>query len=97
MKHVLKFSEWQSGSGTWRAADVENLSGRSNAWWLPARMLNLSLTDYILLVKNKYHASNFVYFRDKNLLFWGWKNYNDCHAFVLFINREAKKRKFFVE
>lgn len=92
MKQILKFSEWQGGADEWRCADTTTWTG----WWYPARMLNISVTDYILLLKNKYHAENFYYIKDKNLLIWSWTNYNDCHAFVLFINKEARQRKFYV-
>lgn len=92
MKTILKFSEWQGGAGEWRAADTTNFT----PWWYAARMLGLPLTDYILLLKDKYHAEKFYYFKEKNLLIWSWEKYSDCHAFVLFINREAKKRQFYV-
>lgn len=97
MSHLLKYTEWQSGTGDWYTGDVSKLSEDSNAWWHVPRMLNISLTDYILLLKDKFHAVDFKFFPENNcLLLWRWKNYNDCHNFTLFVNREAKKRKFFI-
>lgn len=95
MSHLMKYTEWESVSG-WHCGDVSNLAKNSNSWWFPARMMNISLTDYIILLKDKFHAKNFVYFKDKNLLLWDWESYNDCHQFTLWVNKEARKRKFFI-
>ncbi len=95
MSHLLKYTEWESISG-WHCGDVSDLAHGSNYWWLPARMLNLSLTDYILMLINDFHAINFKYYKDTNLLLWHWKNYNDCHKFCLWINRKAREKKFFI-
>lgn len=86
----MKFSEWQGGAGEWRAADTTTWT----PWWYPARILGIEITDYILLLKNKYNARNFRYFPEKNLLIWDWKNYTDCHSFVLYINRMSKNWTF---
>lgn len=95
MSHLLKYSEWESPTG-WYSGDVSDLANGSNYWWFPARMLEISLTDYILLLKNKFNVYDFHYNKDKNVLIYYWKNYNDCHKFTLFINSEARKRKFFI-
>ena len=95
MNHLLKYSEWESAQG-WNSGDISDLAHGSNYWWLPARMLDISLTDYVLLLKNKFNAKNFKYFKDKNLLLWQWESYKDCHSFTLYINSEARKRKFFI-
>ena len=96
MSHLMKYTEWQSITGKWHTGDVADLGHGSNFWWHPARMLNLELTDYILLLKDKFNAINFSYDINNNVLFWDWKDYKDCHTFTLFINREARKRKFFI-
>lgn len=95
MSHLLKFTEWESPSG-WHCNDVSDLAHGSGYWWNVPRMLNIELTDYILLLKDKFNAVNFTYNIEQNVLLWHWKNYNDCHAFASFVNKEAKKRKFFV-
>ena len=95
MSHIMKYTEWESISG-WHSGDVTNLAQNSNAWWLPARMLGISLTDYILLLKDTFHAKNFYYNMDKNLLLWQWESYKDCHNFTLYINKESRKRKFYI-
>ena len=96
MSHILKYTEWQSPTGNWYANDVSDLAHGSGSWWHVPRMLQISLTDYILLLKNKYNATDFSYIKERNVLLWHWNNYNDCHKFILYINKEAKNRKFFI-
>ena len=96
MKHLLKFTEWQSITGKWHTGDVSSLGDKSNAWWHVPRMLDIPLTDYILLLRDKFNAYNFEYFSSSDLLLWDWKSYEDCHKFTLFVNREARKRNFLV-
>ena len=96
MSHLLKYSEWQNATGDWLSGDVSKLAEGSNFWWHVPRMLQISLTDYVLLLKDKFHAKNLKYYKDVNLLVWNWDNYKDCHDFTLFVNRESRKRKFFV-
>ena len=96
MAHILKYTEWESISG-WHTGDVSSLAKNSNAWWLPARMLQITPADFILLLKDKFHAYDFSYYKNSNLLLWHWKTYDDCHKFTLYINKEAKKRQFFIE
>lgn len=92
MKQIIKFSEWQGGAGEWRVADTTTWT----PWWTPARILNIPVTDFVLLLKDKYNVKDFFYSKEKNLLFWSWENYNDAHSFLLFINRKARENKFYV-
>ena len=95
MSHILKFSEWESPTG-WHCNYTSDLAHGSGNWWNVPRMLGIELTEYVLLLKNDFHAFNFSYDAKYNVLLWKWKNYNDCHKFVTYVNKEAKKRKFFV-
>lgn len=94
MSHLLKFTEWEM-NGKWYTNDVNDLAHGSAYWWHPARMLNIPLTDYVLLLKNQFHAINFKFLNQK-VLTWEWQSYADCHRFTLFINKEAIKRKYFI-
>lgn len=95
MSHLLKYTEWQSPSGKWYTNDVSDLAHGSGYWWHIPRMMEMELTDYILFLQKEYNATNFHYKKETNVLLWDW-NYGDCHRFTLWVNREAKKRKFFV-
>ena len=97
MSHLMKFTEWQSvGTEKWNTGDVSDLAHGSNYWWNVPRMLNMPLTDYVLFLKNKFNATDFYYNPTSNVLLWSWSSYADCHAFTLFVNKEARKRKFFI-
>lgn len=96
MSHIYKCSEWKSGSGRWMCGDVEDLAQMSGAWWVPARVLNISLTDYILLLKNQYNATHMTYNKESNVLHFSFDNYADCHRYVLYINKVARNRKYYI-
>lgn len=96
MSHLMKFTEWQSASGNWRSNDVSDLAHGSGYWWYVPRMLNMPLTDYVLFLKDNFNAVNFSYNPTYNVLLWDWLSYADCHRFTLFVNKEARKRRFFV-
>lgn len=84
-------TSFQSPSGRWCVGDFSAVGKMSNAWWLPARMMNMELTDYVLfLIK---HKASHIIFDDKTLLF-SFDNYADAHAWELLLNREAKKHNF---
>lgn len=95
MKHLLKYQEWQTPYG-WETGDTSDLVNGSNTWWYPTRMLGIAPADYVLLLKDTFHADKIRYFPDKNLLIFHWKNYSDCHKFTFFINQEARKRRFMI-
>lgn len=96
MKHIMKFSEWQDANGKWHTGDCTDLGHNSNVWYNVPRMLGMDLCDFILLLKNEYKASDFSFYEKSGFLTWRWNNYNDCHRYTLFVNREAKKRNFYV-
>ena len=56
MAHLYKTQEWKSSSGKWYCNDTTELAGMASKWWAPARILGISLTDYVLLLKNKYRV-----------------------------------------
>lgn len=94
MSHLMKYTEWESAAG-WHSGDVSDLAHNSNSWWYPARLLDMSPADYILFLKEKYSAHDFIYFEEKNLLLWSWTK-EDCHAFTLFINSISRKKNFII-
>ena len=81
MAHVYKVDEWQSPTGK---------------WWVPARMLGMSLTDYILLLKDEFKADIESYYEPTDVLLFSWKKQTDCHRYVLWINAVARKANYIV-
>ena len=56
----------------------------------------MDLCDYILMLKDKYHASNF-YFVDykemdkrNSMLLFSFEKYSDAHKFLLDMNKRIK-------
>jgi len=96
MAHTLKLTEWQSPTGHWYANDVSDLAGIAGKWWVPARLLGISLEDYVLLLKDTYNATIVKYNAETDILIYYWNNYNDMHKFVLFLNKRARQENFIV-
>lgn len=91
---LYKVEEWQNGS-SWRAGDMSDLKNNSNLWYIPPRMLSLSLEEWILKLKNEFNATGFCFYPEanggKSLLTYYWVNYEDCHKYTLWVNRKAKE------
>ena len=94
MAHLYKAQEWQSPSGKWYCNDTTELAGIASKWWVPGRILGISLTDYVLLLKNKYNATIVKYNLEKDILIFYWDKQVDCNKYVLAINAAARKKVF---
>ena len=96
MPHILKVSNWETASG-FVVADTNDLGHDSAVWWHIPRMLNMSLVDYIKMLKDEYQVVDFKYIPASNhLLLFFFPTQAAAHKFELFVNREAKKRKYFI-
>lgn len=97
---LYKATEWENG-GLWHAGDTSDLKNDSNAWYIPARLLGLSLEDWILKLKNEFNATGFYFApaanNGKSVLTYHWKNYADCHRYVLWINRMARNHNWTIQ
>lgn len=94
--HQLKYSEWESASGKWYCNDVKSLTSVASKWWVPARMLNISLTDYVLLLKNDFNANIEQYYEPTDILIYSFDSYKDVHKFVLWVNSKAKQFNYII-
>ena len=94
---IYKASEWQNGS-KWYVADTSDLAKDSAGWWIPARILGLSLEDFIMMLINEYHATIDGWYPESNngksLLLFSWANYADAHKYQLYINRVARNKNW---
>ena len=93
---LLKYEEWQSGSGKWYCNDTSDLTSARALWYTPARFLEITLEDYILLLINDFKVDNISF--NNNILIYSWEkeHYSLCHKFVLWINKKAREKKFIV-
>ena len=92
MLYVAK--EWQDPNGRWHVGCTDQLAKGSNYWWIPARMLDIPLTDFIEKLVNEFNVDQMYYFERSNLLLYSWENYNDAHRWLLYLNKEARARNF---
>ena len=95
MAHIYKLEEWDC-NGKWYCGDVSALAANSNAWWYAPRLLNISLTDYILLLINTYHAIDVKYFQRTNVLIFAFSSLKDCRNYKNYINKIARERNFVI-
>ena len=93
---LLKFDEWQSGSGSWYVADVHTWTG----WRAAAKVFNVEDVDsFITYLTINYDATVEYYDEAKDFLYFYWNkdNYKKAHKFKLDVNRIARKKDLQVE
>ena len=96
MAHVLKYSEWQGGSGNWYCNDVADLGGQSGLWWVPAIMLEMTPSEYVQWLADNYHPDH-ISFDEKTLVYsWAKEHYALMHKFLLYINKISRNKNFLV-
>ena len=95
---IYKASEWSNVPNQWQVGDVSDLGNDSNAWWIPARFLNLSLVEWIKKLINEFHATVTDFIPDankgKSLLLYHFKDYKDAHNYMLWLNRQARNHNW---
>lgn len=93
---LLKYTEWQTGSGKWYCNDTSCLTSVRSMWYTPARLLNLPLENFVQMLINDFEV-DYITLKNKTLIYsWDEEHYALCHKFVLWINAEARKRKFII-
>lgn len=95
-KKLYKCSEWEDLAGRWYVNGTSNIMNGSGAWWIPARILNISLTDFVKLLVDEYHVSHLFYSIKHDVLIFSWDNYKDAHRWLLYINRIAKSKQVMI-
>lgn len=96
MAHLLKYSEWQGSSGVWYCNDVEDLANGSGRWWIPARMLGLSLDKYVEMLIKDFKVDSILYSQEKDVLIYSWNKQADMRKFKNWLNAAARKAQFYI-
>lgn len=91
---LYKMEEWKASSGNWYCNCVSNLGGGSGSWWIPARILEMPLDEFVKLLISKFKVSDIKYFEDKNLLLYSWKKQSDMRIYKNFVNKVAREKNF---
>ena len=95
---MYKIAEWTDPTGKWMVGANYSANTPQGKWWFPARMMKISLTDYVQLIKD-YGGSYFQYFPPTesckgDVLYFAFDKYADAHKFVLYINKLARNGKW---
>ena len=93
---LLKYTEWQGSSGLWYCNDVSDFTSKRGLWYTPARLLEITLEDFILLLINDFKVDNISF--NNNILIYSWEkeHYSLCHKFVLWLNKKAREEKWII-
>lgn len=92
--HLYKATTWRSHR-RWFVNDVTNLSGNSSKWYVPMRILDISIEDYITLLIDKFNAKGFFYYAPTDFLSFYFTKENDAKRFCSYINNIAKIKKYY--
>lgn len=95
MKHLYKMSEWQSPTGKWYCNDIEDLSGIAGLWWIPARLLNIPLVDFVSMLVYEYNAM-VSYNIERDVLIYSWDKQSEMRRFKNYINKKARETNFMI-
>lgn len=87
MKHLYKATEWQSSLG-WHSADTLDLAHDSAVWYIPARILNMDVIEFLIFIRDHFNAT---LGRHNNFVYYCWESQEDCHRWTLYINKAARK------
>lgn len=91
---IYKSEEWQGSSGNWYCNCLSNLGSNAGAWYMPARILNISPAQFIELLITKYKPDNFSFNKDTCFCCWSWKSQTAMRKFKNDINAAARKANF---
>ena len=96
MSHLYKMVEWQDGAGNAHCNDTSDLAGIAGYWWVPARLLDLTPADFVKWLIDTYKPDH-VSFDGKTFLYWWNKDhYGLQHKYLLYINKVAREKKFYI-
>lgn len=88
MAKVYKAVEWESASGKWHCNDPD-LINRGDQWLIPAKILNMSIVDYLVMMKEKYNATINIR-EDGGFAYCTWDKQADMRTYKNWINAKAR-------
>ena len=97
-KHLYKLSYWKDNPfiNKWRVNDVNNLAGISAKWYVPMRLLDLSIEEYIHLLVEKFNVCGLRYYEPTNYLSFYFNKESNAKKFCNYINKIAKQKNFYI-
>lgn len=93
MAHLYRASEWEI-CGRWHVNDVEELATDASKWWTPMRMLGMTPTEYVFMLRDTFHANHFSYTADSDVLIFSFDTQAEARKFKNWLNAQARKRNY---
>lgn len=92
--HLYNMTCWEF-AGHYYCNDVQNIGGKSCKWYIPMRILNLSVEDYIKLLINTFHVEGLKYNKETDCLIFHFNAEKDAKSFCAYVNKKAKNSKYY--
>lgn len=98
MSHLYKASEWGKDN-TWYVADVVEIgTTTASLWWTPARILNISLEDFAIMLRDVFNAKLIKFYpaseNQQHLLVFAFATQAEARKYKNYINKKARERNF---
>lgn len=90
---LYEADEWKNASGEWHVKSVQKLGTASSQWWFPARILDMPLDKFLIMLKEDYHWVPDAAYNDGLNVIGHWDDYSYAHKYKLMINRIARHKK----
>ena len=91
---LLKYTEWQGSSGLWYCNDVSDFTSKRGLWYTPARLLNVSLEEFVRMLINDFQV-DYISFDGKTLIY-AWNSLSKCRLFKNWLNKKAREGKWII-
>lgn len=95
-KKLLRYDEWQGGSGLWYCNDTSDLCSVRALWWAPARMLNISPEEFTQMLIRDFKPDHLRYCQESDVLIYGWKSQAAMRKYKNWLNAQARKYNYII-
>lgn len=90
--HLYKTTMWEDAAGDYLVNDVTSMTSIAIKWWIPMRMLNLTPTEYLKMLKDKFYINSAHYSETADVLTFTFANEADARRYKNWINKQARDR-----
>lgn len=91
---LLRYEEWQSATGRWYCNDTSDLTSARALWYTPARLLNISLEEFVRMLINDFQVDTINF--DGKTLIYSWDSLSKCRLFKNWLNKKAREGKWII-
>ncbi len=95
MTHILHYQEWES-NGKWLCCDTSSFVNKSATWWYVPALLGITPVEYVILLKDKFHATYIHYEVKYDVFIFSFNTLEECRKFKNYINKIAREKKFYI-